>query len=507
MRKIKALLRLHHESQLSQHKIATSLQLSVGVVNKYLQRASAAGIAWPLGPDCEDEQLLRKRLNGEKPALPAVSQPIDFAYLHQELKRKGVTLQLLWEEYKPTVTHPYSYNHFCLLYRQWKACQPQSMRQTHKAGEKCFVDYAGPTIDVIDPGTGEVRSAQIFVGVLGASNYTYAEATWTQKIPDWIASHRRMLEFFGGVPAMIVPDNLKSGVTKACRYEPEINNTYADFSEYYGTVILPARPYKPKDKAKAENAVLVTERWILAALRNQTFVGLAELNAAIRKLLDILNTKPFKKLPGCRRSAFLEIDHPALKALPAYPYEITEFKKARVHIDYHVELEGHYYSVPYQFIGKEIALRFTLNRMECWYQGKQIALHVRNYQKGKHTTVADHMPASHRKHLEWTPGRFLNWSAQIGTATLRLVKHLLESKPHPEQGFRSCLGLLSLSKRFGDARLEKACDYAWQIGTKTRRSVESILQSRLENQTAIPKTQTSLLLPTHENLRGGDYYH
>ena len=509
MRKIKSILRLHYESKLSQHQIAKSLQLSSGVVNKYLRRAAALGLTWPLPAEYDTEDALRNRLQEAIVNKPKVPQHgIDFVYIHHELKRKSVTLQLLWEEYKSTALHPLSYAQYCLLYRRFLDTQPKSMRQTHKAGDKVFVDYAGQTVDIIDPDTGEIRSAQIFVGVLGASNYTFAEATWTQQLPDWIASHRRMLEFYGGVPALVVPDNLKSGINKACRYEPDTNPTYADFIDYYGTAVLPARPYKPKDKAKAENAVLVVERWILARLRNQTFFGLAELNRAILELLHMLNERPFKKMPGARRSAFEEFDKPALRPLPAHPYEYKHFKKARVHIDYHVELENHYYSVPYQFIGKEVALRYTSTQVEVWYQDNQIALHVRSYKKAAHTTLPEHMPKAHRKHMEWTPGRFLNWATQIGTSTARLVKHLLECKPHPEQGYRSCLGLLNLSKRFGEERLEKACERAWVLGTKTRRSVESILIHNLENKSLPEKNNVhSISLAVHENLRGKKYYH
>lgn len=383
MRKIKTLLRLHHESKLSQHQIANSLHVSVGVVNKYLKRAKSAGLSWPLPVEYDDEALLKEQLQGVAKKPLTTSSNIDFAYIHQELKRKNVTLQLLWEEYRSTVLYSVSYPHFCLLYRNYKNTQPHSMRQTHKAGDKAFIDYAGQTVDIIDYDTGEIRAAQIFVGILGASNYTFAEATFTQQLPDWIASHRRMFEFFNGVPALIVPDNLKSGINKSCRYEPDINPTYADFIEYYGTAVLPARPAKPKDKAKVENAVLIVERWILARLRNQTFFSLAQLNCVIRELIRELNNRPFKKLPGCRLSAFEEIDKPALKPLPVYPYEFTYFKKGRVHIDYHVQLDSHYYSVPYQYIGKEIECRYTSTRVECWYQGKQIAIHVRSYKKGK----------------------------------------------------------------------------------------------------------------------------
>lgn len=507
MRKIKTMLRLHFESKLSQHQIASSIQVSVGVVNKYIKRATAAGLNWPLPSEYEADEKLKILLKSPSKIKSTHPHcPILFSDIHRELQRKSVTLQLLFEEYKETASNPVSYNHFCRLYRDWKKSQPKSMRQIHKAGDKVFVDYAGQTVDIIDPDTGEIRAAQIFVGILGASNYTYAEATWSQQLPDWIGSHRRMLEFFGGVPALIVPDNLKSGVSKTCRYEPDINPTYADFIEYYGTAVLPARPYKPKDKAKAENAVLLVERWILARLRHRTFVGLLELNQAIREFIHRLNTRPFKKLPGTRLCVFETLDAPALRPLPTHPYEFTQFKKARVHIDYHVELDMHYYSIPYQLIGKEIGLRFTPERIECWYQGKQIALHVRSYKKGMHTTLPEHMPKSHRKHLEWTPGRFLNWATQIGAATTRFVKHLLECKPHPEQGYRSCLGLLNLEKRYGNTRLEKACERAWQLGARTRRSVDSMLVHNLEN-LPLPNEKIATQFIQHKNLRDKQNYH
>lgn len=509
MNKFKIILRLHHESKLSQHQIAQSLKLSVGVVNKYLQRAKAANLSWPLSSELEDEGLLKKLIKSS-PLNPARSSAasIDFPRLHQEMKRKGVTQQLLWEEEIKAGTVSISYPQFSLRYRNWKAVQPKSMRQVHRAGDKVFVDYAGPTMDIIDPKTGEVIPVQIFVGVLGASNYTFAEATRSQGLADWIGSHQRMFEFFDGVPALVVPDNLRSAVTKSCRYEPDINKTYADFIDYYGTAVLPARPYKPKDKAKAENAVLIVERWIMARLRHQTFLGLAALNQAIRALLAELNQRPFKKLPGCRQLSFATYDKPALRPLPQYPYQYMEIKKARVHVDYHVELLGHYYSVPYAFIKKEIDLRFNAKRVECWHQGKQIALHQRSFHQGRHTTLPDHMPKAHRKHMEWTPGRFLNWAADIGEATTRLVHHLLTNKPHPEHGYRSCLGLLRLVKAVGEVRLEKACLRAMQLGTNTRRSVQSILDKKLEDQPISKQASFNLEdIPWHDNIRGNHYYH
>lgn len=508
MRKIKEVLRLYFEAQLSQHQIAHSLSLSVGVVNKYLQRFQAAGMAWPLPEAFEDEGALKAHLRPDiTPAQPK-APALDLSYVHQELKRKGVTLQLLWEEYCQGVSHPLSYSHFCLQYRQWRSHQPKSMRQTHKAGEKCFVDYAGQTMDIIDPNTGEIRSAQIFVGVLGASNYTYAEATWTQQLPDWIGSQQRMLDFFGGVPALLVPDNLKSGVHKACRYEPDINPTYAQFIEHYGTAVLPARPYKPKDKAKVEVGVQIVERWILARLRQQTFVGLNELNQAIRALVILLNQKPFKRLPGTRLSLFESLEKPCLRPLPAIRYEYRRYKQVRVSMDYHVELESHYYSVPHTYCKKQIELWYTQHLVECYYQNNCIAQHARSYAQGGHTTIPDHMPHAHRKHLEWTPSRFINWAQQIGPYTLQWVQHLLENRPHPEQGYRSCLGLLNLAKRYGQARLEKACEHGWQQGLRKRKSLQSILEHKLDLQASDATQPSTYYLPAeHENVRGSHYYH
>lgn len=510
MRKIKQLLRLHLESKLSQHQIAQSLGLSSGVVNKYIKRAQAAGLTWPLPRHLEeDEQALRIVLRPTA-TCPVVcrSADIDFALIHQELKRKHMTLQLLWEEYCQGHSTPVSYSHFCLQYRQWKKRQPQSMRQTHLAGDKVFVDYAGHTIDLLDPDTGVIRCAQVFIGVLGCSNYTFAEATWTQQLPDWIGSHQRMFAYFGGVPALIVPDNLRSGVSKADRYDPDLNPTYAQMAEHYQTAIMPARPYKPKDKAKAEVGVQIVSRWILMRLRHRTFVGLAELNTAIRELLLDLNQRAFKRLPGCRQSQFEQVDKPALRPLPTTIYEYRAYKKARVSIDYHVELEGHYYSVPYHYCGEQVEVWYGQYDLRCYLRGQCIATHLRSQRQGAHTTVTAHMPKAHQKHLEWTPGRLMNWAKDIGPATLNMVTHLLENRPHPEQGYRSCLGLLNLTKRHGRDRLEKACQMAWDKGLRARRSVESILSHKLDQQQSLLTSTEHSTVPTeHENVRGAQYYH
>lgn len=504
MHEITELLRLD-AAGLSQRQIAQSLGLSVGVINKYLQLAGQRGLAWPL-PEGLPPSALSRLLDQEGAApAPTPQAAPDFAAVHREMQRKGVTRLLLWEEY--AAARPgrhYSYSQFCRLYRAWLAGLKATMRQTHRAGEKMFVDYAGPTVSIVDAGTGEVRAAQVFVAVLGASNYTYAEATFTQQLPDWVGSHVRAFEFFGGVPQLVIPDNLKSGVTKACRYEPLLNRTYQEMLAHYATAALPARPYKPRDKAKAEVAVQVVERWLLARLRHETFFSLADLNRALRRLLTSLNERPFKKLPGSRRSQFEALDRPALSPLPPHPYELAEWKRARVHIDYHVEVAGHYYSVPHPLIRRELDVRLTAAAVECFLNGERVAAHPRSDRKGAHSTLPEHMPKAHRAHQEWTPGRFLNWALSVGPHARDLVQHLLTDRPHPEMGFRSCLGLLSLARRYGNARLEAACQRALALGSPTRRSVVSILEKGLDAQP--PPEAADLSLPTHCNIRGAAYY-
>lgn len=505
MHKIKDILRLHFEAKLSQHQIAASLQLSSGAVNKYLALSKVANILWPL-PEDMDEIKLRSLL---RPHTAKVSryQGLDYASIHQELKCKGVTLLLLWQEYEQThKKSAYRYAQFCTKYRDWVERQKPSMRQIHRAGEKFFIDYVGPTVDIIDPLTGEIRTAAIFVAVMGASNYTYVEATWDQTLPNWIASHVRAFQFLGGVPLLLVPDNLRSAVTKACRYEPKINKTYADLAAHYGVAVLPARPYKPKDKAKAENAVLVVERWILARLRHHTFFGLAELNAAIAKLLQELNHRPFKKLPGTRASQFEAIDKPALKQLPSRPYEFSTFLDARVHVDYHVEVDRHYYSVPHTLIKQLAHVRLTSNAVEFFFNGQRIASHIRSYLKGKHTTLSEHMPTAHQKFSEWSPGRFLNWATDIGPSTCDVIKNVLTKVTHPEQGYRSCFGILAFAKQYGKDRLESACKRAIAIGAPRRHSILSILKNGLDKQPLIKLATSSSHIKLHENIRGATHY-
>lgn len=503
MRKITEVLRLKWSAGLGHRAIARSCGVAKSTVDEYVQRAAAAGLGWPLPPDLDDVAL--ERLLYPPTVTPELSRPLpDWSVVHQELSRRDVTLSLLWQEYREQHHAGYQYSQFCRLYHAYAKTIDLSMRQPHRAGEKMFVDYAGRTQEVIDRGTGEVREAQIFIAVLGASNFTYAEATWTQTLPDWIGSHVRAFAFFGGVPRIVVPDNLKSGVSKTCRYEPELNPTYRDMAEHYGVAVIPARVRKPKDKAKVEVAVQIVERWILAALRNRKFFSLAELNAAIRELLEKLNNRPFKKLPGSRMSRFLEIDKPALRPLPASSYQFAQWKKARVAPDYHIELFGHYYSVPYPLIGKELDVRATDATVECFHKSKRVASHARSYRKGGYTTVPEHMPRSHREHAAWTPERMIRWAAKTGPATAELISTILERRRHPEQGFRTCRGILALAKRFDQSRIEAACKRALVIGGLSFTSVKSILETGLD-QKPLPQAAAPIV-PSHENIRGGEYY-
>ena len=510
MRKLTQILRLHFEANLTNRQIARSLNLSPSVVNKYVNKAKGCGLSWPLADDMDEQKLSSILLPAQGSNKSKIAKgSLDFTKIHQELKIKGVTLYLLWEEYKDQDSTLWSYSRFCFHYREYKQTLRRSMRQNHKAGDKAFIDYSGATFNIIDPDTNEIRAAEIFVGVLGASNYTFAEATWSQTLPDFIASQRRMFEFFGGVTALIVPDNLKSAVSKTCRYDPDINPAYAQFVEHYGTAVLPARPYKPKDKPKAEGGVLLVQRWILAKLRHETFVGLAELNAAIIKILITLNKKPFQKMDGSRESVFIELEKPALRPLPKLAYDYRQYKKAKAGIDYHVNLEGHYYSVPHLHCGKQIDLWFNQYTVKCYLYGNIIATHLHSKVKGLHTTIGHHMPVGHRKQSQYSKERFITWAGKIGSYTQAIVRRIMESKSHPEQGYRACLGLLSLTKKYDDERLENACHYAWNKGVHGRKSVISILENKLDQ---LPDPidfikDSGRTTVHHENIRGALYYH
>lgn len=506
MRKIREVLRLKFEHQLSRRKIANSCNISRSTVSDYIDRFVVSGLPWPL-PDNMDMATLEGHLfpvdskaGKSKPATP------DWSAIHQELRRPGVTLMRLWQEYK--INHPdgYQYSWFCDLYRDWRNQLDVVMRQHHIAGDKLFIDYAGQTVPVVNQYTGEVRQAQIFIATLGASSYTYAEASWTQSLPDWIGSHVRTFDYLGGVPNALVPDNLKSGIKSPHRYEPVINPTYQDLAEHYSVAVVPARVREPKDKSKVESAVQVVERWILAALRDRTFFSLPELNEAIAILLEKLNSQPFQKLPGSRRSEFEALDKSALKPLPVQRYQYAEWKEARVHIDYHVEVHKHYYSVPYQLAKKQLSVRITENTIECFHKGQRVASHQRSHLKGRHTTDSAHMPDKHRKYAEWTPGRMQSWAAQTGPETEAVINRILSTRRHPEQSYRSCLGIIRLGKGYGKDRLENACRRVLYADTCSYRSIESILKNNLDQQ-ALPELEPDAMLPgQHENLRGSDYF-
>lgn len=505
MRRIRDVLRLKAAGH-SRRQVAQSCGIARSTVAEYLKRAEAAGLSWPELSEIDDAELERK-LFRPPVSLPAEQRALpEWPSVHRELKRKGVTLQLLWDEYKAANPEGYQYSWFCEHYRDWLGKVDVVMRQDHRAGEKLFVDYAGLTVPLIDRASGEVTDAQIFVAVLGASNYSYAEATLSQTLPDWIGSHVRAFNYFGSVPAIVVPDNLKSGVHLAHRYEPEINATYAEMARHYGVAIVPARSAKPRDKAKVEAGVLVVERWILARLRDRPLFSLAELNAAMTELLEVLNRRAFKKLPGTRRSLFETLDRPAMGPLPACAYEYAEWKKVRVNIDYHVALDKHYYSVPYQLVKEELEARITAHTVELLHKGKRVASHRRSQRPGGHTSVTAHMPRAHRDYAEWTPERLVRWAAETGPATAKLVETILTSRPHPQHGFRACLGIMRLGKRYGAKRLEAASRRALAIGACSYKSVESILKNGLDKK-PLPATTIESPAIEHDNLRGPGYYH
>jgi len=507
MRKIEEVLRLKWGQQLSNRQIASSCLISHTTVREYLDRARLAGLSWPLDPAL-DNTTLESMLFPEKGALPSTQRTMpSMDYLFRELKRKSVTLQLLWYEYRQANPEGYQYSQFCHRYRQWVKKLDVALRQEHRAGEKLFIDYAGQSVPIVDSATGECVQAQIFIAALGASSYTFAEASLAQDLPSWITSHVHAFQFFGGVTQILVPDNLKAGVTHPHRYEPDINPTYQDLAQHYGTTVIPARPGRAKDKAKVESAVLVAERWILAALRNHTFFSLTELNRCIAQKLSDLNTRKFQKLDATRKDLFESIEKPALLALPPTPYEYAEWKKARVNIDYHVEVDRHYYSVPYQLVKEPVDLRLTATTVEILFENKRVASHPRSYRQGSFTTLPQHMPKSHQRYLEWTPSRILHWAEKNGPHTKQLLSAILQSKTHPEQGFRSCLGIMRLGKRYSPERLEAACARALRISAYSFKSVESILKKNLDQQSLLFDQEESNPIPPHSNVRGKTYYH
>jgi transposase len=505
MRQVRDVMRLK-SAGVSLREIARRIGVAPSTVRLTLRRVAAAGLEWPLPRDVSDATLEAKLFanSGAKQGHRRIAEP-DWAEVHRALKRKHVTLSIIWEEYIAREPDGYRYSRFCELYRGWEGRLSVTMRQSHAAGEKLFVDYAGDGVPVVDRFTGEVRNAQIFVAVLGASSFTYAQATWTQSLADWIASHVSAFAAIGGVPQLVVPDNTRTAVIKACLYDPQINRTYADMAAHYGTAILPARPRRPRDKAKVEQAVLTIERWLLGRMRNHIFFSLDEVNAAIGELLRRLNEeRPIRRLGVTRRRLLEEIDRPALKALPVEPYILAEWRICRVGIDYHVELEAHYYSVPYRFARLEVEARLTARTVEIFRKGERIAAHRRMSGNHKHTTLAEHMPSSHRRYQGWTIARIRADAARIGPATATLCDLILAERSHPEQGFRTCLGIVRLTRSYGPERLEAACAHAIDIGARSYGSLKSILANRLDRRPAHKPADASPIL--HANIRGPRYY-
>jgi len=504
MRKITEVLRLKWTCGLSNRAVARSCRISHSTVSEYLERARQAGLRWPLPEDLDEDGLYRLLFPEKVQAAERLAKALpDWEQVRKELKKRSVTLRLLWEEYREDHPGGYGYSQYCELYRRYVKKLDPPMRQNHKAGEKLFVDYAGDTIPITDPETGEVWQAQIFVAVLGASNYTYAEAQASQELPNWIGGHVRALAYFGGVTQVIVPDNLKQGVRSPCWYDPDINQTYLEMAQYYGVAVIPTRVRKPRDKAKVEVAVQVVERWILARLRKRTFFSLAELNRAIRKLLQELNHRKMQHLDKSRRELFEELDQPALRPLPERPYEYATWKAARVNIDYHVVFEKHFYSVPHTLIHEEVRIRATERLVEIFHKSQRepVAIHPRNPKAGRYSTQRAHMPSKHQKAGEWSAERLVRWAGEIGPHTAQLIQAILSSRQHPEQAFRSCLGIMRLSGQYAQAQMESACQMAHDAHILNYRGVKAVLDTL----PALSDPETTPL-PSHENIRGNSYY-
>jgi len=508
MRKIKEVLRLRFELGLGQRQIARSCTIGLGTVNEYLRRAEAAGLQWPVPAGWDDERL-EAALFGVPPARAPESgkpQP-DFAAIHEQLQRHAhLTLQLVWEEYRQAHPDGYGYSRFCERYQRWRRKLDVVLRQEHYAGEKMFVDWAGATIPVHDRFTGQVWQAPLFVAVLGASSYTYAEATRDQQLETWLVVHMHTLEFYGGVPRLAVIDNLKTGVTKACRYDPDLNPTYQEWALHYGLGVLPARPYKPRDKAKVESGVQVVQRWIVAALRHRKFFSLEEVNQAIAELLVRVNERPFRKRAGSRQSLFEALDRPALRPLPAERFDLSQWSRARVNIDYHIAFDSNFYSVPYHLVHELVEVRSLPATVEIFHKGQRIASHLRARGHGQMATHSEHRPKSHQAHLEWTPSRMAHWAGSIGPHTARLFERILADKPHPEMGYRSCLGIIRLARQYSPARVEAAAERALLTGACRYQSVKSILKNSLDALPLPTSPPPATPPPPHHNVRGAEYF-
>lgn len=503
MRKIKEILRMEFDNGISKNKIARACKIGRKTVQVYFHRFKASGLRWPLPENMSDEEL-EQRLFSEHKVKSNSRESLNYEYLFKEIKRSNVTLALLWEEYKQDYPDGYQYSQFCELFRRYRKTLNYSMRQDHKAGEKTFVDF-GEGLKLVDPRTGEIIPTKLFVSVWGASTLTFVRAVLGEDLANWIDVNVSALDYYGCCPKAIVPDNLKSAVTKACRYEPEINPAYTEFARHYGVVIFPARPHRPKDKPKAENAVKLAKRWILAKLRNRIFYSLTQMNAAICELLEEFNNKQMKRFKKSRRELFEILDKPSALPLPCEKYEFAEWKKVRVNIDYHVCFDAHYYSVPYTFIQQELEIRATRTTIEIFKKGQRICSHQRSYCKYQHTTQAEHMPLPHQKYLEWTPARILRWAEKCGPFVKEIVEKMLQSRKFPEQAYRSCLGLFRLGTIYSDERLEKACRRALEYHIDSYRGINNILLKNLDK-IEIKEGSQQKIFVSHENIRGAGYY-
>src|SRR3954452_25210638 len=471
MRQIRQMLRLARDG-VSAREIGRTLGVARSTIQDNLKRASTAGLAWPLAGHLTDA-VLEQRLfahAGVRRGFRRRREP-DWASLACELKRPGVNLMVLWEEYRAVHPEGYGYSRFCDLFREFERRLSPTMRQDHPAGDKVFVDYSGKKIMIVDRETGVVRDAEIFVAVLGASNLTYAEATWTQTLPDWIEAHVRMFRFHGGVTKLVVPDNLKSGVHNASFYDPEINRSYGKMAAHYAVGILPARPRRPKDKAKVEAGVRFAQSYILGRLRDRTFFSLREANAAIAEAVERMNSVPMRRLGVSRRQLFETIEKPALAPLPAEDYVFAHWQFARVGLDYHIEVEGFFYSVPFGLIGQQVEVRVTQRTIEAFHKGGRVAAHPRRYAGRAHGTQTEHMPSSHRRYAAWSPERFRSWAAAIGPNTEGLIAAILSARRHPEQGFRTCIGVLQHMRGIPKERGEAVAAKALAIQALTYKSI------------------------------------
>ncbi|NLX12515.1 MAG: IS21 family transposase [Phycisphaerales bacterium] len=506
MRKAKEILRLKHEQGLTNRQIGACLNLSHVSVGKYLRRAATAGLGWPLPENVREDAIDVLLLAGPSTSKQTPRPLPDATQIHRELQRKHVTLRLLWEEYRREHLDGYGYTQYCEHYRRFRDQLEPRLRQTYKAGEKLFVDWTGDTIPITDAQTGQTHPASLFVAVMGASDYIFATAFESRQQAFWIEAHIQAWEFFGGATEITVLDNEKTGVDRACRYEPDLNRCYAELATHYGTVVIPARPNDPRGKAKVENAVLHAERRIMAVLRNMTFFSLGELNTAIRNALRDINERPFQKLPGSRREHFEQVDRPVLRPLPSTRYETARWQHAKVNIDYHIQADWHFYSVPYRLVNQAVEVRLTARTVEVFHRERRVALHPRSYERGKATTDPAHRPLSHQRHLDWTPGRIIHWAeTDVGASAAQVITHIMEHWPHPEMGYRSSLGVMNLARLYGKERLEQACRRALQVDACSYRCIKSMLKTGLDAQ-PIPADPPIAKPVVHVNLRGATYY-